>query len=922
MATAKGQVVKLIIGSVLLVGSAIAIVFELRPDSSETATPVQAPPATVEERAATTDPQDAAVEAALALPQRYVALPKADTSFIFRDASGHVWFDGSGMSLPEFKRSIERAAEGKTHILRGGKILLVDSRGRYWCTGSFSPYQLDCYDGKSWLPPHEQPAPKTGKSTAHFLECAAEDSAGNCYFLSQGSRQSPTLHCYSSAGTWTTAELPAGAPEGNWKLTTQTNGRVAIYRGQKVPQGNGISPAMAGIMMQVMKQHGFPTDQSPAAAYIWDGQSFAVFSQGDIEGKKVNAATPLPDGSLLVTYQGTEEVTLSWPAGASAKLDVAAQAHIKNLGDRDPAVRKAAYSGLLKLGPQVRPMVEKAKADPHNQQPQKQDSLETLLTELASAGTVDRPVDDTLFGGRYRLNGVTETSRGLDGTVRLFAKQCDDTARGEAYGPSFITVDPNGEWHARPIGDDPKLAWLPSAVGEALEDSHGLLWLDHREFMNGDYSLRVVVNPADLSVRPAVPPGIDISGFRECDRNGKIFCGTKGGWLVIDPTQPEPKPDLPLHLYPGHGLAHQNGEPDAWLVSDVPQHITALGQLAPVVLDRGLLCTRVIPLRNGRAFIVCKPNRDADFDYAYFWDGQKMQNSIGGKYREQVEGRPVDLMESAGFTFDGHFNALTLDRLASDNNHGIWCVGREPDFSQAIIMDDQVPRQLAYYDGADWHDAWGLLKADVKDADDRKPSLFHDFTILGAVDRGHSVLIYSRDADTITALSFADGKLVRKPVESDLESPMLSEVIASPKGKTWFWSGGPNRSGTLCAYDNGKLHEVAWHGMPMLADSKDRLWCVNGTTLTVGQAEKWTEVSVSDLDDRSRIIEGPDGRFWLLHGDGGDEIRVGSDNGLTLANHFSFHMPMKFEEAFCDGASNLWFGGSGGQVARMQLPKP
>src|SRR4051812_32142325 len=50
-----------------------------------------------------------------------------------------------------FVTSMETAQAGKTNLIRGGRLLLVDRKKRVWGVAQHMPHLLRCYDGTHWF---------------------------------------------------------------------------------------------------------------------------------------------------------------------------------------------------------------------------------------------------------------------------------------------------------------------------------------------------------------------------------------------------------------------------------------------------------------------------------------------------------------------------------------------------------------------------------------------------------------------------------------------------------------------------------------------------------------------------------------------------------------------------------------------------
>ncbi|MGN6725628.1 MAG: hypothetical protein ACTHLZ_06895, partial [Tepidisphaeraceae bacterium] len=227
------------------------------------------------------------------------------------DAAGHLWFSAFSSDYRLFKRSVERAAHGATRLTFGGKILLLDSAGRYWCKSDGS-FDLLCFDGKQWLAPHAPPGPSSPQAPHSMIQpVAVEDPSGNCYFLAAQERATPMLMCFTSAGVWKDIPFPPGTMlTGEERLSLQSQGRVAVYSREKIPQGKGTSMLMAQALMAFQSKTNLIPDTGPSTCFVYDGQALVAATPTEKSGRRINQLLPLPDGSILLIYQGSSEAEL------------------------------------------------------------------------------------------------------------------------------------------------------------------------------------------------------------------------------------------------------------------------------------------------------------------------------------------------------------------------------------------------------------------------------------------------------------------------------------------------------------------------------------------------------------------------------------------------------------------------------------
>src|SRR3954471_6890450 len=93
--------------------------------------------------------RDAGLGRALAERRQVVALPNWVRG-LWVDPKGEPWFEDqalTGNPIEEARASLSAAVAGKTRVIRGGRPILRDSRGRFWVIGGGQV--LLGYDGKA-----------------------------------------------------------------------------------------------------------------------------------------------------------------------------------------------------------------------------------------------------------------------------------------------------------------------------------------------------------------------------------------------------------------------------------------------------------------------------------------------------------------------------------------------------------------------------------------------------------------------------------------------------------------------------------------------------------------------------------------------------------------------------------------------------
>lgn len=237
-----------------------------------------------------------------------------------------------------------------------------------------------------------------------------------------------------------------------------------------------------------------------------------------------------------------------------------------------------------------------------------------------------------------------------------------------------------------------------------------------------------------------------------------------------------------------------------------------------------------------------------------------------------------------------------------------------------MVFANQVPQELAYFDGASWFDTLDVLKEQLtpdERADGQDRGVLSHFTLLGTAERGRLLLLMHKSLPAkIVALSFDQDKLTCTPIPAGENAPLFNFSIQSASGQPWFYA--MPGAGCVGAYRDGKIVTIACPGVPIWADSAGRLWTLSKQQLGVIVDDRSTSVTVPDLTPDARLYEGPDGRLWLVHQSGIDRVEL--VNGTpALTHHFALHQPLNVFQGFIDSANGLWLGG--GRVGRFQLPQ-
>ncbi|HEX8324557.1 MAG TPA: hypothetical protein VF595_11680 [Tepidisphaeraceae bacterium] len=918
---------------VALLGAAGAMFYSQRPEAEEPYVPPPPPVVpgrlTAAEATAKADAEDSATERAMRSPGRYVRVPLPEGASIEQDAGGGVWFETFFGDDDVLRRSVERAARGQTRVIRGGRVLLVDSHGCYWVRSNTKTNVLLRYDGKTWLTPYSvertpvKAAPgqtvRNGGPAA-FFRTALETDGGDRFFVSGSSQVPAALHRCATDGTWTQTPLPNNVMlQTEALLAEQVDGRVAVYTEGDSPQGNGMSLEKSRLIGAFKRQMGF-AGRGKVAAYVWSDKAFVAVEPAAKAGmdSPLSQAVPLPDGSIMTVYEGSDRVTPAWPSEGIAERDERVARLVKDLSAPDARAREAAMTNLLKLGPPARAAVETALKDPANGAPQRQEMLEAVAEQLRAGADPGQAPEESLFGGRYRLSGVVQTSRTPGGAVRLFVNRASDVQTQTDYGPSFVTIDRRGQWRVDPVPDKPELAPLAEAAQRAFEDTRGRLWVDG--WLGGED--KRVIDPADFSVRPALPVGVNVTKAQASDRDGRVYFSARAGHCVVfNPNAADTPPDLPVTQDQTGILLHRPGEAAAFVEEATPSVINADGTVTAIAPPFGRRCVAVSPLRGGTADVFSRRVDNPDGLYRNLWDGRTYRFAVAGFFKDRVANESDVLMRVAASTFADARPGQPNQQVVSDRGEGLWYLSQESSTERRLVNVNDVTLDLNYFNGSEWFDVWPLFEGDSADVSGQGVfgTANKDLGVPGVVDNGHTLLVYSRPKAEVWAVVFEEGKLRRTRVATDVQQAPADQ-ITSVNGRSWFstdpWD---TKAGSLFAYRDGKFAPMPWPGKPRLADSADRLWCVKGLALVVVDGDRTGNLDVPDLDSETRVAQSPDGRLWLLRASGLDELSV-VDGRPKLGRHWNWNAPMNAFDGFIDTRNGLWLGGNGGRVGRFQLP--
>jgi hypothetical protein len=846
------------------------------------------------------DQQEAELTKLLQEPRRWKTLPpfvKAVTC----DSSGRFWYSMEGVDEQAFHESVARAAAGKTQAIRGGKVLLVDRSGRFWvCRESWGC--LECYDPaqKKWveqrLATGEASGVADGQSAQRrregsFNDSAWEDSAGNLYFVGgYEGRVGVGIHRRTADGKWSFQVL---RPPHEEKLRFLGHDPLLFFEQD------------GGRVLIIMRN---AQRQEEQVVVRFNGAKWEVLDPRVCKQDDVKMILPLRDGSIVTLCRGNLLWTW-WPSDLLPLRIKECQTLVEQLGSGEAATRNQATAKLRWMGHQLLPTLKAQLTSVTN--PEARQRLRGIVQGMEQE---DRPNHGPkpLVGGRF--GGMFELlSRNRAGDWRFLVDNCKDETAHKEYEEAVVTRKSDGTWDVAEIDEEKwREAGVKSRGTDLLEDASAGIWLTG--------GVRVDAGNG-YKASAALLQGNDQSSALFQGKDGQV-CLRSGGYMLFDPIAPAGKGDLPQELIVDRTVHQRDGQ--TWVV-DTKQQPPVLQRL-----DKALQVIHMpaeppdtnpaalLPLKSGGMIVQAYSESIAMGNRTMLWDGQTWQGPSAAL--ELVKANVALLTKEAGHEFTETDDDGRL-RIAADGNGGLWFAEELYDaVPQGAGATQKHVRRFQYYDGSAWHDAWAELEQ--QDANYKKGQ------ILRAVDGGKGVLMQVGINGEIVLVRF-DGQRVRgtKLLDRDpdprLHGPFAVRAIEGPGGEVWIESA-DNR---LILYRDGAAKKLPLRLELLLGDSKGRLWAFapHDEVLQVKVGEKWVTARMAGLTwGESRMVEGPEGRLWLVNPDGLIQVGVregGEKPAIKELGRWKWDTAKsRLGRVFCDTAGGLWVCGESVRHMRYTLP--
>jgi hypothetical protein len=850
--------------------------------------------------------EDEALSALLGQRRRWRALPRFITR-IYIDGSGRSWFETASDpddSETPLRESVERCAAGKSKLVRGGSVLLVDRNNRFWVVSQAAPHQLLCFDGKSWtnarLASGETSLPAnipTGQFyRGVFYPSSFEDSSGNLYFIGGAhERTGIGVHRRNPDGNWTFNLLiqpkkPDELFDERPVFTEQAGGRIAIVR----------------------QMHERDSSSVDFHVVLFDGKSWRIIEPKGCASTShsLRSVIPLADGSIG-SLCGGDRFWVYWPDGYPSQGQTELDKLVEKLSDAELKEREGASRALVGRGPAIVDALEKIPLD--SLPPEGQMRLKFILHTLkAMAGGSEK--ESALYGGRLVFRECYLVSRPGRGKLKFYVHVCQDLRLKKTYHKVFVTVDSEGNWDVSEIPDE---QWAqvgaPSDPQHCFEDSKGGIWL--RECLRAG---------SDNSVAPVAPEGLKYHDVLGEDREGRVYTSMwSHEYLIYDPSAPEDQPEVPHQTLYAWYFQHLAGEPVGFAIESgsKQQSLLAFGSGGSVkTIPRNwneASVTMAIPLRGEAAIVSLFPwDRDQFLESPFrLWDGAKWTGS--DSLADLVHENAARLVQLASTHFDGFGSWYDDDRvrIAGDGRSlWFWSNGDELD---RTTQDQKLVNRLEYFDGAQWHDAWSEMGL---------PTPVNYSRPLCAVSGAHALVIGSHERKAVLLAKFVSGKVTAAALDAIKYSEGVhggADSFDTTDGRTIVRIGG--RTYVLAGDAIEASPELV--GLPLGSDTKGNVWFFAGQgRFQIISGSSTLRLNLApDVVEPCLLAPAPDGRLWLLHALGLSELSLdlsSSAPSLRELHRWAWNAPRnQFEMAYCDASGNLWIRGHASVHARYTLPK-
>jgi hypothetical protein len=821
---------------------------------------------------------------------------------VYLDGSGQVWsVTGGWAEAKELRPMVEEAVRTGVRHLRGGRVLLTDSRGRVWCALGSIVKQPLIYDAGQWheLPP--LPAPGGGtfdpevQSRISFHPAAWEDSAGNVYLGAKPLKNWLLYRC-SPSGQWDLLmELPTECEvfDEDPEFAEQAGGRIMIY------------PTAKGVNLD------WPVP-------YFDGQQWSLLEPKVCPNHGPDGIVPLGNGSIA-TICGHGRLWFYWPEGLEPRFEGrSVDEWAAMVDDLDPVRRERAQGTLAGVGLQMLPRL-RAEAEAAATEESRQRMSETIDAMVAS--TEEHRMGLWLDAGQIH-DGYIQAWWVRDGRLTVYVESLeegdtawpaeieagsasaeDEQASGKEErirSAAFVSFHDDGRWtiRAAPLAQW-RQAGLPGTGTRGwVQDGLGRLWC-------GDgFRLR-----EDLTAERVAPEGLKI-GKLVCARDGAVFAESSS-WYLFDPAGEEIAPD---------GMPEQAFAIDGRFAADVTARVAwtnlrttgfyPLLRIGPGPEPQVIKWPEIHAMGSlSMSFAGGVAVRLAELDeqhntvalYTYVWDGERWHRADGDygidvAYTTLAMKMPDVLARIAGRSIRDRVFAAPGDGTLWFNAVLLWTVGNDKP-------------HLQYYDGKVWHDVWtevGHVEA------------IESSRVIELADHGRTILAQCLHCRAVYAVSFDGRKFTQKKFPDSSDRFALGGIgptLQAPDGSVWM-----NFQDTrLLHYHDGQLDEVHPNRRLLLVDASGRVW-THYETVNVLVGDRWIDSEVN----AGKLVEGPDGRIWSLGEATVAELVMVQDEQVSVVRQAGTYpwrtLRNQFDDAFIDTADGLWLNTSVHKAIRVQLP--
>lgn len=861
---------------------------------------------------------------------------------------------GKLFGLDALKDSAERFAAGQTSIIRGGRLVLTDTRGRLWLNqGTEGP--LYCFDHGTLTPiplkpsnPSEDNSPARQRIRANFagrtrVVAAAEGRDGVCRFLVHAVRDSYLLVAVLPDGSSTCLRI--GDADNDIDLNSYQAGGARF-----VEQDQGLITIV-------------PRAVPIAKVFQFDGSQWVTLSLPKPDKRDVYGVTAVIDGSLLL-FNTDRRLSTFWSPAAAKAAAARVDTYIADLSDAAFPKRRAAYVHLSLCGEMARERLQAAANDAANL-PETTQACQKLLADIGKPH--ERRFNDettqTLYGGRYWYDQVTLLSDQWQGRPLLMLTYFVDGMKDQ---PIAAEVDPDqaqssemvalavlsadGDLEVKQVfsRDELAAAGMRELPLRAFVDQQHQLWDNGRKLWNADFSLA------------KAPRGQFFTYMDGQDRDGRILTRNNDLCYVLRPGTAVGAPLLPETEFTGLDWVRLTPDSHAAIA-----HAGAFvghaehGAIDLYRLDGGK--TKWLTCPEGSTLQMVTPLKD-DKVFAYlaaltqpisaaYYDGKQWKTDMNSSSLLATITRDVAAAAPTHYGREGEF--------ATDGEGHLWSyiINSEPQPDAPNYGVQYYPcERLHYFDGQDIHDVWAdWNRLEGKPVDKPANDPMHSAPGEGypngrrpikSTRLGKAMLVQNKRFET-WQLHYEGAKLVVDPIplegevlqESGPVKPgvrTMSELQGlelysreSAAGDTWF---SLSASKQICVLKDGHVTKTDHHGMVLMIDSKDRVWCVelkrnddHTTRLFVLVDGRGVDVTLDRATRVSSVVEGPDKRLWLVDSGALYQLEATGDGaGFAVRTVHRWPWPALrtgFSPKFVDHSDGLWCSSGDATYTRISLPK-